>query len=96
MLEVCAGMKAIHEMGVIHRDIKPSNICLSAEGQHKIIDMGTALVADSQVLDADVEKKRVLDNFRTVTIEDQLRFAGNLSLDRNLLFGPSCPLCQPL
>ncbi|KAJ1471531.1 hypothetical protein T484DRAFT_1843687 [Baffinella frigidus] len=46
MLEVCAGLKAIHELGVLHRDIKPANIVRAAGGQHKLIDLGTAQVAD--------------------------------------------------
>mmetsp|Transcript_46222 Transcript_46222/g.110162 ORF Transcript_46222/g.110162 Transcript_46222/m.110162 type:complete len:996 (-) Transcript_46222:84-3071(-) len=45
-LEVCAGLKAIHQLQVIHRDLKPGNVMRAADGVHKIIDLGTALDVD--------------------------------------------------
>lgn len=45
MSQVCSGLQAAHELGLVHRDITPSNLflCRSAEGiQAKILDFGLA------------------------------------------------------
>ncbi|MEN0065443.1 MAG: tetratricopeptide repeat protein [Myxococcota bacterium] len=42
---ILAGLKAIHDAGVIHRDIKPSNVLLAREGRQlvpKVADFGIA------------------------------------------------------
>jgi non-specific serine/threonine protein kinase len=46
MRQICAGVQAAHENGVIHRDLKPDNIFLEARADHafavKILDFGIA------------------------------------------------------
>jgi hypothetical protein len=39
-LDVCAGLRAAQEKGLIHRDIKPGNILISSTGGAKIVDLG--------------------------------------------------------
>ncbi len=41
-IQVCEGIAAAHEKGIIHRDIKSENIILTRRGQPKITDFGLA------------------------------------------------------
>jgi serine/threonine-protein kinase len=40
--QLCAGLRAAHEVGVLHRDIKPENLILEASGNAKLMDFGIA------------------------------------------------------
>ncbi|KAF7126212.1 hypothetical protein CNMCM5793_002634 [Aspergillus hiratsukae] len=47
--ELAAGLRAIHEAGIIHRDIKAANILIHEEGRLQICDFGVAGVLQSHV-----------------------------------------------
>jgi eukaryotic-like serine/threonine-protein kinase len=40
--QLCAGLNAAHEVGVLHRDIKPENLILEQSGNAKLMDFGIA------------------------------------------------------
>ncbi len=44
--QLCRGLAAIHEAGIIHRDIKPQNIMVLPNGVVKVMDFGIARTAD--------------------------------------------------
>jgi serine/threonine-protein kinase len=43
--QICAGLAAAHDKGVIHRDLKPANIMLDGLGKVRINDFGLAGIA---------------------------------------------------
>jgi tRNA A-37 threonylcarbamoyl transferase component Bud32 len=48
MLQVCRGLQAAHERGLIHRDLKPSNIFILNDDSAKIIDFGIVHLAGGE------------------------------------------------
>jgi serine/threonine-protein kinase len=47
--EICAGLAAIHDQGLVHRDLKPSNVMLDGRGHARITDFGLAANAEAVV-----------------------------------------------
>ncbi|PYS81033.1 MAG: hypothetical protein DMF70_09885, partial [Acidobacteria bacterium] len=40
--QICAGLAAAHDVGVLHRDLKPSNVMIDEHGNARILDFGLA------------------------------------------------------
>jgi serine/threonine-protein kinase len=47
--QLCAGLAAIHERGVVHRDLKPGNVMLDGRGRVRLTDFGLAALATEVV-----------------------------------------------
>jgi len=44
--QICAGLNAAHDVGVLHRDLKPANVMIDEHGNARITDFGLAGLAE--------------------------------------------------
>lgn len=49
LMQVAAGLSAIHEVGIVHRDMKPDNVMIRADGSLALADFGIAMHTETKL-----------------------------------------------
>lgn len=79
--QILSGLRAFQRQGMIHQDLKPENIMLTHDGQIKILDFGTVLIAGSEELNSPLDKSVPQGSVNYIAPEYLVGDAGSFKSD---------------
>ncbi|WP_250656904.1 bifunctional protein-serine/threonine kinase/phosphatase [Alkalimarinus coralli] len=79
--QVVRGVRSLHRKETLHQDLKPDNIVLTEEGEAKLIDFGSCLVAGVNEIATPFERDTILGTATYAAPEYKLRRAGSVRSD---------------
>jgi hypothetical protein len=76
--QLCAGLSAAHDRGVVHRDLKPANVMIDGEGNVRITDFGLAVAGGEDAAPAGTPQYMAPEQFtgRAASIKTDLFALG--------------------
>ena len=81
--EICEGLTAAHEAGVVHRDLKPGNVLLARDGRILISDFGIA-IAPTDSTDASLTSGGFVLGTPTYMAPEQVEAGGEVDARADL------------
>ncbi|MFD2229363.1 bifunctional protein-serine/threonine kinase/phosphatase [Alkalimarinus sediminis] len=79
--QVVRGVRSLHRKETLHQDIKPDNIVITPDGEAKLIDFGSCLVAGVNEIATPFERDTILGTATYAAPEYKLRRAGSVRSD---------------
>ena len=86
-------LKYLAEKGVVHRDIKPSNLMLTPSGELVLIDLGLALLNNSEITDGTYTESVQIIGTMDYIAPEQARDAHSADF-RADIYSLGCTLCK--
>jgi len=75
--QICDGLAAVHEKGILHRDLKPANLIIDSTGRVRLADFGLAcLVGDATAGGTPAYMAPELFDQRDATVQSELYAVG--------------------
>ncbi|SIS68267.1 bifunctional protein-serine/threonine kinase/phosphatase [Neptunomonas antarctica] len=79
--QIISGLRAFQRKDMIHQDLKPENIMINTDGQIKILDFGTVLIAGSEEINSPLDKSALQGSVNYIAPEYLVGDPGSFKSD---------------
>ena len=80
--QIVRGVRSLHRKETLHQDLKPANVVLTRDGEAKLIDFGSCLVAGINEIASPFERDTILGTATYAAPEYKLRRSGSVRSDQ--------------